>query len=174
MAGKRQASNDELKARGTFRRSRHGDDHVRGFERDVIVNTADILIPAHIAEDEFALEFWHEIVAELVRLRSITRLDLPALAQLCERHSTWRRAVRTVAADGAFYETQTANGSALLRTHPAVAIGKEAGAQKRVLMESFGMTPSSRARVKPLAVPTEKSEVAEWQALRGGRDGAAS
>lgn len=174
MTGKRQFLNSEKRTRGTYRRGRDGDDELRGFERAVITDDAALEIPESVSADEIALAFWHEIVPQLVDQRLITRLDIPALAQLCEHHSAWRRAIKTIIADGQIYETETASGALMIRRHPAVAIGLEAGAQRRMLLDAFGMSPAARLRVKPLAEGASGNpEVRAWMALKGGLDGRA-
>ena len=103
-------------------------------------------MPAHMSDR--AKEVWGYVVALLDRMGVLTEADAMALEQLCEAYADWRDARETIEAAGAYYETVNQAGGTMIRAHPAVSIRNDAARRVQSLMAEFGMTPSSRSKVK--------------------------
>lgn len=106
--------------------------------------------------DVYGKQAWRRNVPVLRRLKLITEADVDALAAYCMAYSRWRRA-----------------NIALRKVKPheenyrAIAVTVEKAEQAmRLLAGEFGMTPSSRSRLR---VEPERpaDEIEEW--MRGGR-----
>lgn len=87
---------------------------------------------------------WRRVVPELRALNLFTVVDRAALEAYCECYATWRQAQSLLAKHGLTFETD----KGYVQQRPEVAIVNNALKQMRAFMSDFGMTPSSRTRVK--------------------------
>ena len=93
--------------------------------------------------DGDALEEWRRLVPQLQQLGLLTTVDGDALVVYCQTFARWRQAERELAAHG-----QVRQGRWGLQASPWVGIARELATQLRNMLTEFGMTPSSRSRVK--------------------------
>lgn len=91
-----------------------------------------------LARDE-----WRSIAGKLHKLGLLTEVDTKALAQYCQAYKRWREAEEMVDKLGLI--TITAAGS--IAKSPFVTVANEAMRDCFAYLTSFGMTPSSRAKV---------------------------
>lgn len=112
--------------------------------------------PQHL--DEAARTEWERISAELAALGVLTRIDRAALAGYCQAWSRWERAERLVHDMGEVVKSP--NGFPV--ANPYLAIANKALKQIKEFAVEFGLTPSSRTRVKakPPALPQLTKEQA--------------
>ena len=106
----------------------------------------------------------------------LTEADGSALMLYCECYSKWLRARGDIAKRGLMIEqsrTTTSKRGATVETtgkvtaNPAVAIEIQMGRMMRELLVEFGLTPSSRSRIKSTA-EKPKDALAEFLSRRKG------
>ena len=98
--------------------------------------------PDHLSVD--ALEEWNNIVDELVNLGIMTRIDTAALAAYCQAYGRWADAERKIQQSGLIIKTSNGN----VVQNPFVGIANRSMEIMHKFLSEFGMTPSSRTRVK--------------------------
>lgn len=81
---------------------------------------------------------------QLAALGIMTEIDRDALAIYAQAFATWREAVLKVGETGAVYKTTAGN----IIQHPHFGVANKASEQMRKMLAEFGMTPSSRTRIK--------------------------
>lgn len=123
---------------GTFRKDRQNRDEPKPEPPE------ELAAPAWL--DEYGAECWNKYVPRLVKTGILTSLDMFLFAGVCERWSTYRRAVEET--KGGLTHLTEANGEC---SKPQIAIAKAAFDQFRQGMAEFGCSPASRGKVK--AVP---------------------
>lgn len=116
--------------------------------------------PAHL--DEWGREAWADVVPKLAELGVLTELDGRALGMYCEAYSRWRRALEVIRIDGV--TSFTDQGS--VKANPAVTVATQAERFMTAILLEFGLTPSSRSRVKTDAAP--RDALADFLARRKG------
>jgi P27 family predicted phage terminase small subunit len=85
----------------------------------------------------------------LDRMGILAEPDALALELLCEAYADYLAAARELKDFGsAYYETTTEKGGTMYRAHPALAAKADADRRIRGWLAEFGLTPSSRSRVK--------------------------
>lgn len=95
---------------------------------------------------------WEELVPELERLGLLTIVDGAALAGLCQAWKDYVECTRFIKKHGRTFTTETG----YICQRPEVAIAQKALQAVRALAAEFGLTPSSRSRLRvPQAEPTE-------------------
>jgi P27 family predicted phage terminase small subunit len=99
--------------------------------------------PGHF--DEFAREAWDRLIPQLDGLGLLTAVDAPALELYCAAYSRWRRALTEIEAFGV---TSYTTEGASVKANPACNIAAQAERLMAALLTEFGLTPSSRSRVK--------------------------
>ena len=87
---------------------------------------------------------WRRVAGELYRLGLLTTVDQTALAAYCDCYATWRAACEDVVRQG----ITVCNADGVDIKNPAVTVREKALEQMRQYMAEFGMTPSSRSRIK--------------------------
>lgn len=97
--------------------------------------------PEHL--DAEAKAEWGRIAPELAALGILTRIDRAALAGYCQAWSRWVYAEQQLAKFGVIVKS----GGALAQS-PYLPISNKALENMRKFLAEFGMTPSSRSRVK--------------------------
>jgi len=98
--------------------------------------------PEHLSDDE--KEKWKMTVKELYPLGLITTIDKDALAMYCVIFVRWLKAEKMVREKGEIIKTAAGN----IIQNPYLSIANRALDQLNKLGAEFGMTPSSRSRVK--------------------------
>lgn len=109
--------------------------------------------PEHLSDEEKAK--WKTTVKELFPLGLITTIDQDALAMYCVIFMRWLKAEKMVREKGEIIKTAAGN----IIQNPYLSIANRALDQLNKLGAEFGMTPSSRSRVKAdLVDPDEELE----------------
>lgn len=93
---------------------------------------------------EKAAAEWHRLAPVLTRMRVLTEADADALAQLCECVAQLHAINETLSKDGLL--ASTAAGG--IKLHPLLAAQAATRAGMLRLLAEFGLTPSSRSRLK--------------------------
>lgn len=119
--------------------------------------------PAWLAEE--AQREWRRMAHTLVSMRVLTDTDMTALAAYCDAYGRWLEARVLLDRDGLLVDT----GTGSQKVHPAWTIANQAMTQMRAFMVEFGLTPSSRSRVR-VDAPAEKSEFELFLESRHGAD----
>jgi P27 family predicted phage terminase small subunit len=107
--------------------------------------------PAHL--NRLAKNEWRRVAKYLHAVGLLTKVDRAALAAYCVAYATWVNAQKQIEAIGVLVKAQTG----FPMQSPYLAISNKAMEQMLKFLTEFGMTPSSRTRVKP----TEKKERAD-------------
>jgi P27 family predicted phage terminase small subunit len=105
---------------------------------------------------ELAVGEWKAIVPMLERLGVLTEVDGKALAAYCEYFAQWRQAMDEVRERGITLEEPiikfTEGESEIIGTkykrNPAVTIANDAAKIMKSFLVEFGLTPSSRGRLR--------------------------
>lgn len=108
--------------------------------------------PSHI-KGAARLE-WNRIVKELHALGILTQVDRAALASYCGAYGHWVDAEKHLAEEDAVIITDKGN----MVQNPYMQIAKRSMDQMVKFAAEFGMTPSSRSRVK-VEQPSEEEEL---------------
>lgn len=98
--------------------------------------------PEHLSDEE--KEKWKSTVRELHPLGLVTTIDKDALAMYCTIYVRWIKAEKIVREKGEIIKTAAGN----IIQNPYLSIANRALDQLNKLGAEFGMTPSSRSRVK--------------------------
>jgi P27 family predicted phage terminase small subunit len=152
------------KVRGTVTKSTR---RIPGKEPKVRLGTP--AMPASVRDDKIALDCWNRMRGHLLKLKVLTPADGAALEGMCIAYSRAYKADACVKARGIVQEKF--DGS--LAANPAVAMSRNAWSEVRRFAVEFGLTPSSRTRVRE-APPgdddeTESEESPEDFLFRKGR-----
>jgi P27 family predicted phage terminase small subunit len=99
-------------------------------------------VPGHLGDEEN--KKWKATVSELYALGLITTVDVDALAMYCVVFVRWVKAEKMVREKGEIIKTAAGN----IIQNPYLSIANRALEQLNKLGAEFGMTPSSRSRVK--------------------------
>lgn len=102
--------------------------------------------PREVLEDADALEEWNRIVPDLYHAGLIKQIDAGALTQYCCAYSEWITALRSIRR-----ARLIRNKNGTLSLNPSFKIMRDAAATMLKLLSEFGMTPSSRARLRSTA-----------------------
>lgn len=116
--------------------------------------------PPHLS-DEAKIE-WGRICEELYKLGLLTEIDRAALAAYCQAYGRWVHAEQQVAKSGPIIKTpvkeiekRKRNGDVVIERsggypikNPFLSVADKALEQMKAFLVEFGMTPSSRSRVK--------------------------
>ncbi|UEM13681.1 phage terminase small subunit P27 family [Bradyrhizobium barranii subsp. barranii] len=96
-----------------------------------------------------ARETFGYVTGLLDRMGVLAEVDAMALELLAEAYADYLAACDELKTFGSsYYTTDTATGDKMHRVHPAVAQKNDADRRIRAWLAEFGMTPSSRSRVK--------------------------
>jgi len=91
-----------------------------------------------------ALKNWGLVVEQLKSAGIMTNLDNQALGLYCEAYSRWCEANSKIAEHGMVIKAP----SGYPVQSPYLSISNKAFEQMRAMLSEFGMTPSSRSRIK--------------------------
>lgn len=111
-------------------------------EREPTPRAGILKMPAHL-EGEAATE-WKRITKELKDAGLLTQLDVTALAAYCQAWARWVEAETQLKKHGPVVKSP----SGYPIQNPYLAIANGAMKQMLAFMVEFGMTPSSRSRVR--------------------------
>jgi P27 family predicted phage terminase small subunit len=108
-----------------------------------------------------AVQEWKFIVPMLSRLGVLTEIDGKALAAYCEYFAQWRQALDEVRERGItleepivkFTEGEPEIIGTKYKRNPAVTIANDAAKIMKSFLVEFGLTPSSRGRLRIEAKP---------------------
>lgn len=131
MRGRKPIPNGILKLRGSKRVKKN----------EVVVPHSIPDCPAEL--DDIARSEWNRIISRLDGLGLMTQLDSVALEMYCSAYSRWKRA------DAKAYNQEvivTRSGNSI--QNPYLGIANRAYDQLKAIIVEFGLTPSSRTRVK--------------------------
>ena len=98
--------------------------------------------PTHL--DAGAKAEWRRVVKELRAMGMISLVDRAALAAYCQTYSRWSKAEESLAKVGLL--VKTANDNVI--QNPLVGIANRSMELMHRFLAEFGMTPSSRTRLK--------------------------
>jgi len=104
----------------------------------------DLTPPAYLSED--ARAEWADKSEMLARLGLLTEADLDAFALYCQTFARWKEAEAALLKSGLLIKSGSNNGIPVV--NPYLGIATKAQAQCSRMLIEFGLTPSSRARVK--------------------------
>lgn len=96
--------------------------------------------PAHLCPA--ARSEWRRIIGELEPLGLVTKLDRAALAAYCQAWGRWVEAEEALRKHGVLVKSP----SGFPMQSPYLAVANKAMNQMRLLLQEFGMSPSSRSR----------------------------
>ena len=115
--------------------------------------------PSVLKKNKIARREWNRIAPELHRMGLLTNIDLTALSLYCITYSQWIDAINSI-------RDNKTEGSGMVVTSPTGYVAQspymkiatdKAGEIRNYLVE-FGMTPSSRGRVKAVAKPVSEGD----------------
>lgn len=113
--------------------------------------------PEHL--DAEACREWNRTGSLLLAAGLLTELDLSALALFCVAYSRHKDATDQLQEFGML---QRAPGSGFPMQSPYLAISNKAMDQMLKIQAEFGMTPSSRTRVRPTKPPAKIDPLAKY------------
>jgi len=108
--------------------------------------------------NEVAKAEWNRMAPHLKTLRLITQIDMAALAGYCHYYAIWKDASEKLADD---YISISDKGNEF--QNPLVGTMNTAFANMLKCMVEFGMTPSSRSRLK--VEPNDKKQKSQMEGL---------
>lgn len=103
-----------------------------------------------------ARRFWRDHASRLDALGLLTEVDLPAFQMMATHYAVAVQAAEVIRDDGILTEDE----HGLQRKHPALQVLRDHSAAFRTYAAEFGMTPSSRTRVRA-EVPEEQMSLAD-------------
>ncbi len=99
--------------------------------------------------DRDAKALWRNLVPELDDMGVLTQIDGNALVRYCTLWSRWKRAELFIAKHGEAYPIKDEKDNVkYLHQFPQVAVANKLSVQLTRLEQEFGMTPSSRSRIR--------------------------
>jgi phage terminase, small subunit, putative, P27 family len=98
--------------------------------------------PAHLSDE--AKREWRRIVRELSKAKLLTVVDRAALAAYCQAWGRWVEAEENIRKHGTLVKSP--NGYPM--QSPYLAVANKAMEQMTRMLVEFGMSPSSRSRIK--------------------------
>jgi P27 family predicted phage terminase small subunit len=131
---------------GTYREDRHGDAAANAPALEPVTTLPDA--PDWLGDD--GVVEWKRVGQELLEKNVLTLADLPSFAGYCASLERAIGAERALQHGDYVITTPAGFGQA----RPEIAIARQAWAEVRKFAQEFGMTPSSRTRVRP--VPTKE------------------
>jgi len=118
--------------------------------------------------DERVVEAYMIHGKRLLDMRVLTRADAGSLAAMAQAWVDWRRANEALESFIQENMSEYYVSGDLIKAHPAVGVRNEADRRYRAWCQSFGMTPSDRAKVAAIDTPNEKSSMAKLLEMKTG------
>jgi P27 family predicted phage terminase small subunit len=109
-----------------------------------------------------ALAEWHRITPLLHGAGLLTVIDGPALAAYCQSYATWVEAQEEIRRSGTVI--RSLHNQPMVS--PYVKVANVAWQQWTRMLTEFGMSPSSRSRVKVPDAPPATDPYTEWKNRR--------
>lgn len=149
---------------GTQRRDRMNPD-------EPVVPEGDVVMPTYLKGR--ARKFWHYHAPILTAMGLLTVADVAMLAELCETEAEFWTArddvrKRGIEIESTRYDRKTDRPYTVTEDNPSVKIASDAGKRMKAILVEFGLSPSSRTRVKAQK-PVEVDPLAELMAQRNAR-----
>ena len=127
--------------------------------------------------DADALQRWQVIAPQLETLGFLTQIDSDALAAYCQVWARWKKAEQAIIQFGQVIKTpekRNRRGEVISGGYPVqspyIGIANKALTHVRAFESEFGMTPSSRSRVKVSKMKTPADQQrARFFGVTGGR-----
>lgn len=116
--------------------------------------------PAHLSEAAKAA--WKSLAQRLDEMGVLSLADGWALEQLAENYCEILECRALLKDGGRVITRKDVKGNDQLSTHPAVIQLSDAEKRFRAMMVEFGLTPSSRSRVKTHGTKEEKDPAAKY------------
>jgi P27 family predicted phage terminase small subunit len=118
----------------------------RNLHLDEQPKPADIALdePPPMWLDEDGVREWRRLAPKLRRLKLLTEIDGDALALYCQCYAQWKQATAKLREFGTVIKGK--GGFPVMS--PYVPVANRAMAQMKAFLIEFGMTPSSRSRVR--------------------------
>ena len=99
--------------------------------------------------DVDAKAMWKRLIPMLSDMGVLTEVDGNAVARYCQLWSRWKRAEQFIQKNGDVFPIKAEDGSIkYLQQFPQVGIANNLAAQLNRLETEFGLTPSSRSRIR--------------------------
>jgi P27 family predicted phage terminase small subunit len=98
--------------------------------------------PSHLTPK--ARKFWHKMAPQLHAIGLLTKVDETELEALCEAYARWREACDQVEEFGPLIKTP----SGYPVQAPYIQIANTAFTQMQKCLTEFGLTPSSRTKIR--------------------------
>lgn len=117
-------------------------------EHEPTPDVADPEYPAPEHLSEFAKAHWGAVCRMLSEANVLTVMDLDALAMYCDAYARWVEANEKIRVTGTVVKAPT---SGYPMQSPYLSVANKAFEQMRAILTEFGMTPSSRTRVKTVS-----------------------
>ena len=108
---------------------------------------------------------WRTIAPILRGMKVATTADPLAIGLLCDVLATYVTARDTLREEGLTFRTVNKNGEEMIRAHPAAAIASDSWRRARLMLNDYGLTAASRAKVSAVEI-AEHDPLAEWEAAR--------
>ena len=115
--------------------------------------------PRHLSER--AQTYWKEVSGMLYDMGVLGQVDVSSLEALCCAYTDFREAIETLEREEHYIRSTTPSGGTIIRAHPAFAQKSDADRRLRHWLTEFGMTPSSRSRIKANAEKQQEDDTAE-------------
>ncbi len=104
---------------------------------------------------------WPIVREVLQKLPVSTEADILAIQRLAETYAEVLELQEVIRKEGRFYSAETKFGE-MIRPHPAVAMYSDASKRLHALLTEFGLTPSSRSKVKGPTDGEQKDPLEEF------------
>ena len=109
-----------------------------------------------------ALDVWPEIVAGLNALGVLDAADRFAVGRLCATFVEVVEAEQEIERCGRYQDVTTQSGATMTRLHPAVGVLQDADRRLRAWLTEYGLTASSRTRLKVSGDKPNKSPASKY------------
>lgn len=130
------------KAKGTYRPGVEVPNHANA------TGLPPVVVPQWVAGSQRAEELYYQLISHLQNMRVLSEEDDLALAMLASALEEIEVTTAMIEDEGRFYTTSNKGGDKMIRSHPAVAQRADAMRRALALLNDFGLTPASRAKVQ--------------------------
>ncbi len=128
----------------------------RPLKNEIQVEASTPEPPEHLSK--VAKAEWKRITKELESIGLLSQIDMAALAAYCYAYGNWAEATESMKTTGLVIETKQGN----LIQNPYLGVANRAIDIMMKCLVEFGMTPSSRTRLKDTKKETGKNK---WSKL---------
>jgi P27 family predicted phage terminase small subunit len=103
-------------------------------------------VPSHLST--IGKNCFNELCDAMEDMGILASYDRKMIELASDSYSEYREARKVVKEKGMSYSTTTQDGSEMFRARPEVAIASDAFKRLRSIIPEFGLTPSSRSKIK--------------------------